>query len=61
MKKKIFVVLLTVAMALSLVACEDKSSAEPKEDKQAESNTSAKVDEILLEAKNDAEKLSDEE
>lgn len=61
MKKKIFVVLLTVAMALSLVACEDKSSTEPKEDKKAESNTSAKVDEILLEARNDAEKLSDEE
>lgn len=62
MKKKLITLLLSSMLALSLTACVEENATPQEETSnttKAEPNTSAKVDEILLQAKNDAETISD--
>lgn len=69
MKKKLLTIILAVSMAFSLVACTDNSVQEPAETtkkadestpKEVQPNSSAKVDEILMQAIEDAKSISEE-
>lgn len=65
MKKRLLAILLMAMSIICLCACAegstDDAEAQIQNTAQAEPNTSAKVDEILLKAKNDAETFNDDE
>lgn len=62
MNKKIVAMLLVGVMSVLLIACSGEKPDQTQKSsttEKSESNTSEKVDEILLKAKNDAETISD--
>lgn len=66
MKKRLVILLMATVFVFSLSACSAEStqsdnSTESTQQSETEPNTSAKVDEILLSAMNDAKELSDSE
>ena len=63
MKKKFIAFFLVMVLFLCLSACGNNSepSQKSEETTEAEPNSSAKVDEILLQAKTDAENMSEDE